>query len=128
MAYLTPSAPARGLDLDLAVHINSERVATPPAADLYWSSEQLVAHLTSNGAGLRAGDLLGSGTISGPERDQFGSLLELSWNGRDPVALNGGGHRSWLEDGDEVLITATAPAADGGRFSLGEVRGRIRGS
>ncbi|MBP2371128.1 fumarylacetoacetate hydrolase family protein [Pseudonocardia parietis] len=128
LPYLTPSAPAHGLDLDLAVHVNAERVATPPAADLYWSPEQLVAHLTSNGAGLRAGDLLGSGTISGPERDQFGSLLELSWNGRDPVALNGGGHRSWLEDGDEVLITATAPAADGGRFSLGEVRGRIRAS
>ncbi|WP_370588569.1 fumarylacetoacetate hydrolase family protein [Pseudonocardia sp. C8] len=128
LPYLTPRAPARGLDLDLAVHLNGERIATPPAADLYWAPEQLVAHLTSNGAGLRAGDLLGSGTISGPERDQFGSLLEMSWNGRHPVVLSNGGHRTWLEDGDEVVITATAPAADGSRFSLGEVRGRVRGS
>lgn len=126
LPYLCPREPARGLDLDLAVHLNGERISTPPAADLYWSPEQLVAHLTSNGAGLRAGDLLGSGTISGPERAQYGSLLELSWNGREPVALSAGAPRSWLEDGDEVVITATAPAADGGRFSLGEVRGRVR--
>lgn len=88
----------------------------------------MVAHLTSGGAGLRAGDLLGSGTISGAERREFGSMLELSWNGRDPVALPGGASRTWLEDGDEVVMTATAPARDGGRISLGEVRGRIRGT
>ncbi|MEJ8281192.1 fumarylacetoacetate hydrolase family protein [Pseudonocardia spirodelae] len=128
LPYLSPSEAAQGLDIDLAVHVNGERIATPPAADLYWSPEQMVAHLTSGGAGLRSGDLLGSGTVSGPERAQFGSMLELSWNGRDPVALAGGGSRTWLEDGDEIAITATAPARDGGRLSLGEVRGRVRGA
>ncbi|OLM16278.1 Fumarylacetoacetase [Pseudonocardia sp. Ae707_Ps1] len=126
LPYLSPREPARGLDIGLEVHLDGHRVSSPPAADLYWSPEQMVAHLTSNGAGLRAGDLLGSGTVSGPRREQFGSLLELSWNGRDPVMLPGGTPRSWLSDGDEVVVTATAPAADGSRFSLGEVRGRIR--
>ncbi|WP_224392506.1 fumarylacetoacetate hydrolase family protein [Pseudonocardia sp. ICBG1293] len=128
LPYLTPSGPALGVDLDLAVHVNGELVASPPARDLYWSPEQMVAHLTSGGAGLRAGDLLGSGTVSGPERSGFGSMLELSWNGRDPVALAGGDSRTWLENGDEVVLTATAPARDGGRIALGEVRGRIRGT
>ncbi|GAA4997262.1 fumarylacetoacetate hydrolase family protein [Pseudonocardia tropica] len=128
LPYLTPGEPALGLDLDLAVRVNGELVASPPARDLYWSPEQMVAHLTSGGAGLRAGDLLGSGTVSGPERSGFGSMLELSWNGRDPVALAGGATRTWLEDGDEVVMTATAPARDGGRIALGEVRGRIRGA
>ncbi|MFP5072371.1 fumarylacetoacetate hydrolase family protein [Pseudonocardia nantongensis] len=127
LGYLTPGGPhgARGLDLELTVHLNGHRIADPPAADLYWSPEQLVAHLTSNGAGLRSGDLLGSGTVSGPERDGFGSMLELAWNGADPVVLPGG-TRSWLEDGDEVVLSATAPGTGGGRVSLGEVRGRIR--
>ncbi|MYW75751.1 fumarylacetoacetate hydrolase family protein [Pseudonocardia sp. SID8383] len=128
LPYLAPGEPALGLDLDLAVHVNGELVASPPARDLYWSPEQMVAHLTSGGAGLRAGDLLGSGTVSGPERSGFGSMLELSWNGRDPVVLAGGASRTWLEDGDEVVMTATAPARDGGRVALGEVRGRIRGA
>lgn len=128
LPYLAPSEPALGLDLDLAVSVNGELVASPPARDLYWSPEQMVAHLTCNGAGLRAGDLLGSGTVSGPERSGFGSMLELSWNGRDPVALAGGASRTWLEDGDEVVMTATAPAPGGGRIALGEVRGRIRGA
>jgi fumarylacetoacetase len=128
LPYLTPGEPALGLDLDLAVHVNGELVASPPTRDLYWSPEQMVAHLTSGGAGLRAGDLLGSGTVSGPERSGFGSMLELSWNGRDPVVLAGGATRTWLEDGDEVVMTATAPARDGGRVALGEVRGRIRGA
>ncbi|WP_226364604.1 fumarylacetoacetate hydrolase family protein [Pseudonocardia sp. ICBG162] len=128
LPYLTPGEPALGLDLDLAVHVNGELVASPPARDLYWSPEQMVAHLTSGGAGLRAGDLLGSGTVSGPERSGFGSMLELSWNGRDPVVLAGGASRTWLEDGDEVVMTATAPAREGGRVALGEVRGRIRGA
>lgn len=125
--YLTTAAPAAGLDVALAVHLNGHRISDPPAADLYWSPEQLVAHLTSNGAGVRAGDLLGSGTVSGPQRDGFGSMLELSWNGEDPLVLPGG-TRTWLEDGDEVVLSATAPAAGGGRVALGEVRGRVRPS
>ncbi|MET0188066.1 MAG: fumarylacetoacetate hydrolase family protein [Pseudonocardia sediminis] len=124
LPYLSGAAD-RGLDLELGVHLAGDHVSTPPARDLYWTPAQLVTHLTSNGAGLRAGDLLGSGTISGPAREQFGSLLELSWGGSEPIQLSGGATRTYLEDGDEVVFTATAPRADGTRFSLGEVRGRV---
>ena len=113
-----------GLDLELTVSINGEPVSRPPFATMYWTPGQLLAQLTANGAAARSGDLLGSGTVSGPDRDQFGSLLELSWNGTEPVPV-GTSSRIWLEDGDEVLLTASAPANDGGRLELGEVRGRI---
>ncbi len=113
-----------GLDLELTVSINGEPVSRPPFATMYWTPGQLLAQLTANGAAARSGDLLGSGTVSGPDRDQFGSLLELSWNGTEPVPV-GTSSRTWLEDGDEVLLTASAPANDGGRLELGEVRGRI---
>jgi fumarylacetoacetase len=81
----------------------------------------MLAHLTVNGASLRTGDLFASGTISGDEREQRGSFLELSWGGTEPFA---GGH-TFLEDDDEVVIRATAPGAGGGRIALGEVAGRI---
>ena len=74
---------------------------------------------------MNVGDLLGSGTISGPEKQQRGSLLEISWNGTEPVALADGSTRAWLADDDEVSITATAPGPGGTRISLGEVRGQI---
>ncbi|WP_300016434.1 fumarylacetoacetate hydrolase family protein [Pseudonocardia sp.] len=114
----------RGLDVALELAINGEVVSRPPAIDLYWTAAQLIAHLTSNGAPLRAGDLLGSGTVSGARRDQRGCLLELSWGGTEPVQV-GTGARTYLEDGDEVVISATAPAVGGGRVALGEVRGRV---
>jgi fumarylacetoacetase len=113
-----------GLDLDLTVSINGTVVSRPPFVTMYWTPAQLLAHLTSNGAHARTGDLFGSGTVSGPDPDQFGSMLELGWNGTRPVVV-GGGTRTWLEDGDEVVITAVAPGNDGGRIELGEVRGRI---
>jgi fumarylacetoacetase len=113
-----------GLDLELTVSINGVVVSRPPFATMYWTAGQLLAQLTSNGASARTGDLLGSGTVSGPDRDQFGSLLELAWNGTDPLPV-GESVRAWLEDGDEVVITASAPANRGGRLELGEVRGRI---
>jgi fumarylacetoacetase len=75
-----------------------------------------------NGASLRTGDLFASGTISGDERDQRGSFLELSWGGQEPFA----GGRTFLEDGDEVTLRATAPGSVGGRIALGEVTGRVR--
>jgi fumarylacetoacetase len=81
----------------------------------------MLAHLTVNGASLRTGDLFASGTISGDEPDQRGSFIELSWGGTEPFA---GGH-TFLEDGDEVVIRATAPGAGRGRIALGEVTGRI---
>ncbi|RDI59707.1 fumarylacetoacetase [Nocardia pseudobrasiliensis] len=113
-----------GLDLDLAVHWNGELVARPPYRRMYWSPAQMLAHMTVNGASTRPGDLYASGTISGPERDQRGSFMELSWGGSEPVAVNGE-KRTFLEDGDEVVITATAPGSDGRRIGLGEVGGRI---
>jgi fumarylacetoacetase len=76
----------------------------------------MIAHLTANGASLRSGDLLGSGTISGPDRDQRGSLIELSWNGAEPIELPGGSTRTFLEDGDTVVLRGAA---------LAEVAGRI---
>jgi fumarylacetoacetase len=114
----------RGLDVALELSINGEPVSWPPAADLYWTAAQLVTHLTSNGSALRPGDLIGSGTVSGPRREQRGSLLELSWGGWQPLIV-GAATRTYLEDGDEVVITATAPGIDGGRVDLGEVRGRV---
>ncbi|NIB33164.1 hypothetical protein HBB16_17780 [Pseudonocardia sp. MCCB 268] len=96
-------------------------VATPPA-DLYWAPERLVAHLTSNRAGLRAGDLLGSGRSPGRNATSSARCWNV-WNGRHPVVLSSGGHRTWLEDGDENRDHRDRASADGSRFSLGEVPG-----
>jgi fumarylacetoacetase len=112
------------LDIALELELNGERIAATNARHLYWSVAQQVAHLTVNGAALRTGDLLGSGTISGPEREQRGSLLELSWNGSEPLTLAGGAQRTFLEDGDEAVLRGTAGQGDAA-VSLGEVRGRI---
>jgi fumarylacetoacetase len=119
--YLAPDR-ARGLDIDVEVEIGGEVVSRPPYASMYWSPAQMLAHLTSNGASLRPGDLFASGTISGPEPGQRGSLLELSWGGQE----HWGDGRTFLEDGDEVVLRYSAPGTAGGRITLGEVRGRIR--
>jgi fumarylacetoacetase len=123
-AYLTESRDW-GLDIEVEVRINEQLVSRPPYATMHWSPAQLLAHLTVNGAALRTGDLFASGTISGPEHDQRGSMIELSWNGTEPVTLADGSVRAWLEDSDEVSITATAPGSDGSRISLGEARGQV---
>jgi fumarylacetoacetase len=115
-----------GLDLALEVRLNGQVVARPPFAATYWTAAQMLAHMTVNGAPARTGDLFASGTVSGPERDQRGCLLELSWGGAEPLVLADGSVRSWLEDGDEVTIGATAPATDGSRIGFGEVTGRIQ--
>jgi fumarylacetoacetase len=115
-----------GLDLALVVRLNGQVVARPPFAATYWTAAQMLAHMTVNGAPARTGDLFASGTVSGPERDQRGCLLELSWGGAEPLVLADGSVRSYLEDGDEVTISATAPAADGGRIAFGDVTGRIQ--
>ncbi|MFE7774360.1 fumarylacetoacetase [Streptomyces sp. NPDC057445] len=113
-----------GFDLRISVAINGHVVSEPPFATMYWTAAQQLAHMTVNGASLRTGDLYGSGTVSGPEVHQRGSLLELTWNGRDPLDLPYG-KRTFLEDGDEVTMTAWAPGPDGVRVGLGEVTGRI---
>ncbi|MEJ3743087.1 fumarylacetoacetase [Actinomycetes bacterium KLBMP 9797] len=117
--------PHRGLDLRLAVDWNGTRVSEPPFAAMYWTPAQQLAHLTVNGAALRTGDLYASGTVSGPRPDQLGSLLELTRNGAEPVRLADGAARTFLEDGDTVTITATAPGPGGTVVALGEVTGTI---
>ncbi|MBO0830755.1 MAG: fumarylacetoacetase, partial [Actinobacteria bacterium] len=106
--YLTESADW-GLDIDFEIRLNGHIISRPPYATMYWSPAQMLAHLTSGGASVRSGDLYASGTVSGPDPAQRGCLLELSWNGTEPVALPDGTSRTWLQDGDEVTITATAP-------------------
>ena len=115
----------RGLALDLEVRINRTTVSRPPFAGMYWTPAQMLAHMTVNGASTRTGDLFASGTVSGPEKSQRGCLLELSWGGREPILLDDGTQRTFLEDGDEVTITASAPGPDGSRIGFGEVSGRI---
>ncbi|MEV5648375.1 fumarylacetoacetase [Nocardia sp. NPDC052254] len=113
-----------GLDIDLRVHWNGHEVSTPPYRSMYWSPAQMLAHLTVNGAAVRPGDLFASGTISGPERRQSGSFIELSGNGSEPIEV-GGEARTFLADGDSVTITATAPGPAGARIALGEVSGHV---
>jgi fumarylacetoacetase len=114
-----------GLDVTLEVRLNGQLISRPPFAGMYWTAPQQLAHLTSNGACLRTGDLFASGTVSGAAPDERGCLLELSWNGSAPLTLADGSTRKFLADGDEVSITATAPGPEGTRIGLGEVRGRI---
>jgi fumarylacetoacetase len=118
--YLRVDQPA-GYDIAFEVVLNGEVVSRPPYSAMYWSPAQMLAHMTVNGASLRTGDLFASGTISGDERDQRGSFLELTWGGQDPFDSG----RTFLEDGDEVTLRATAPGALGGRIALGEVSGEI---
>jgi fumarylacetoacetase len=117
------SGPSSGYAIDVEVSINGHSVATCPYAAMYYTPAQMLAHLTVNGASLRTGDLFGSGTISGPAANQRGSLLELTWNGTEPLDL-GGRSRTFLEDGDEVVMRAATP----GGVRLGEVRGTVRPS
>ncbi|SDW87728.1 fumarylacetoacetate hydrolase [Arthrobacter sp. cf158] len=119
------SARASGLDISLEISINNKLVSRPPFASMYWTPAQMLAHMTVNGASLRPGDFFASGTVSGPGRDQRGSLLELTWNGRDPLTLTDGGKMCFLEDGAEVVIRATAPGPSGTSICFGEVAGRI---
>jgi fumarylacetoacetase len=124
LPYLRASAPW-GLDIDLTVEWNGEVVSRPPYREMYWSPAQMLAHMTANGASARTGDLFASGTVSGPAKNQQGSLIELTRGGREPITVNGE-QRTFLLDGDTVALTGTAPGAAGGRIGFGEVRGRIR--
>jgi fumarylacetoacetase len=81
--------------------------------------------MTANGAAVRPGDLYASGTVSGTRRDEVGSFIELTWGGAEPVTLDDGRTRTFLEDGDTVTLTATAPGPDGAVIGFGEVVGRI---
>jgi fumarylacetoacetase len=94
-------------------------------SDLYWTLGQMIAHHTSNGCPIRAGDLIGSGTVSGPEKRNRGCLLEMTWRGTEPFEFPTGETRRFLEDGDEVILRGWCEAPGFRRIGLGECRGII---
>ncbi|MGI8482464.1 MAG: fumarylacetoacetase [Chthoniobacterales bacterium] len=100
------------------------RITRSNFQNLYWSMAQQLAHHTVNGCNLQTGDLLASGTISGPTEDSRGCMLELTWRGANPLTLPSGESRKWLEDDDTVVITGCAQG-EGYRVGFGEVSGRI---
>jgi len=124
LPYLTESGDW-GLDIEFEVRLNGHVISRPPYAAMYWSPAQMLAHMTVNGASLRTGDLYASGTVSGPEPGQRGCMMELTWNGSEPLTLPDGTSRAWLEDSDELVITATAAGPGCTRVGLGEARGQI---
>lgn len=121
---------ANNYDLNLDVALRADgakdyaRIARTNFKYMYWSSVQQLVHHASGGCAMNVGDLLGSGTISGPEKDQRGSLLEISWNGSEPIDLPGGVKRTFFEDGDSLSIRGWCQS-DGYRVGFGEVEGTI---
>jgi fumarylacetoacetase len=128
LPYLTlPGRHAFDIELALAIRPPGGAATTICRTNfrqLYWSMAQQLAHHTVSGCNVRVGDLMASGTISGSAPDSWGSLLELAWNGQRPLALGGGATRSFLEDGDQVIITGFCQG-EGYRVGFGEVRGAI---
>jgi fumarylacetoacetase len=124
-----------GIDLRLEVALSTARlreghqaphvISRSSLRHLYWTIGQMVAHHTSNGCNLRPGDLLGTGTVSGPTRESRGCLLELTWRGSEPLELPGGETRRFLEDGDEVVFRGYCERDGATRIGLGECRGQI---
>ncbi|MEO9631360.1 MAG: fumarylacetoacetase [Sulfitobacter sp.] len=129
LPYLRETKP--GLyDIDLSVLLQpegggAEEIARTNYREMYYSAAQQLTHHASSGCAMNAGDLLGSGTISGPEKSQRGSLLELSWGGKEPITLADGSSRSFVEDGDTLTLTGHAQG-DGFRVGFGSCTGKIR--
>ena len=129
LPYLRETKP--GLyDIDLSVLLQpegggAEEIARTNYSEMYYSAAQQLTHHASSGCAMNAGDLLGSGTISGPEKSQRGSLLELSWGGKKPITLADGSSRSFVEDGDTLTLTGHAQG-DGFRVGFGSCTGKIR--
>jgi fumarylacetoacetase len=131
LPYLREPGPM-GYDIALEVGLTPAGgretvISHTNARELYYSAAQQLAHHASCGCPMSTGDLLGSGTISGPEKGNRGSLLELSWNGKEPFALDGGGTRAFLKDGDRVTIRGHA-GRDGYRVGFGECTGVLLGA
>ncbi len=126
---------AGGLDLKLEVYLSTEtmraegrapvRLSRGSFLSMYWTPAQLLAHHASNGCNLRPGDLIASGTVSGPEEEQRGCLLELTSRGARPLLLPGGEQRRFLEDEDEVTLRGYCSRQGAVRVGFGECRGRI---
>jgi fumarylacetoacetase len=139
LPYLTDAADQAGgaFALGLEVHLSTSqmraaghpahRLSQGEATNMYWTVAQMVAHHSVNGCNLQPGDLLGTGTISGPSQGSFGSLMELSAGGKTPIALPGGETRLFLEDGDEVTLTAKAQAPGWRSIGFGPCTGRVTG-
>ncbi|MBO9428905.1 fumarylacetoacetase [Sulfitobacter sp. R18_1] len=129
LPYLRESKP--GLyDIDLSVMLQpeggeAEEIARTNYREMYYSAAQQLTHHASSGCAMNAGDLLGSGTISGTEKSQRGSLLELSWGGKEPITLADGSTRSFVEDGDTLTLTGHAQG-DGFRVGFGSCTGKVR--
>jgi len=94
-------------------------------ADMYWTFGQMLAHHTSNDCNMRSGDLIASGTVSNAAKDSRGCLLERTWRGQEPLVLPTGEQRTFLADGDEVIMRGFAERAGARRISLGECRGQV---
>jgi fumarylacetoacetase len=105
--------------------VAEQRVSRGRMTDLYWTVAQMFAHHTSNGCNLRPGDLFATGTISGPDKDARGCLLELTWRGAEPLALPEGETRKFLEDGDEVIMRGYCERPGTTRIGFGECRGLV---
>jgi len=124
-----------GVDLTVEVWLRSsrmrearvpeQRLSRSRMSTLYWTAAQMLAHHTSNGCNLQPGDLFATGTISGPERDARGCLLELTWRGAEPVTLPGGEIRRFLEDGDEVIMRGYCERPGTPQIGFGECRGTV---
>jgi fumarylacetoacetase len=106
--------------------IAPHRITQTDFSQMYWTVGQMVAHHTSNGCNLEVGDLLGSGTVSGPEKSSWGSLLELSARGREPLDLPGGEKRGFIEDGDEIIFRGHCAKEGAARIGFGECRAVIQ--
>jgi len=124
-----------GLDINLEVYLQTEkmrnesiephRLSRSNTKDLYWTIGQMLTHHASNGCNLQTGDLMATGTVSGPEKDERGCMLELTWRGTEPVELPSGEARRFLEDGDEVIMRGYCEREGFRRIGLGECRGRV---
>jgi fumarylacetoacetase len=133
LAHLTSEKDMRegGIDLSLEVYLQSARmdkavrISRSNLRNLYWTPAQLVTHHASNGCNLQPGDLLGSGTVSGPEGESLGCLLELTRNGREPISLVAGEQRGFLEDGDEVVFRGYCQRDGFVGIGLGECCGTV---
>ena len=128
LPYLQEPGPML-YDIDLSILIQpqggtEEMLARTNYNQMYYSAAQQLAHHASSGCAMNAGDLLGSGTISGAEKSERGSLLELSWGGKEPITLQDGSTRSFIEDGDTMTLTGHAQG-DGYRIGFGQCSGKI---
>lgn len=129
LPYLQTAEPW-SLDIELEVMLTpagsqtATRIASSNVKHLYWNIAQQLAHHAVNGCNLRPGDLLASGTISGPEKTSRGCLLEMTWGGKEPLELPNGHRRTFLEDGDRLTITGWCQG-DGYRIGFGEVTGQV---